>query len=66
MAQALELKLLDVHPDKTCHVIVAGKTKRIEIEEEMKKNPLMYNAYHTKENIKEIWLVGSRNGTKEA
>ena len=40
--KALDLKLLDVHPDKTGHVIIADDENRNQIEEELNKTPLKY------------------------
>ena len=45
-----------MHPDKTCHIILADKMKRKEIEDEIAKNPLMYKTHHIKEKNKEKWL----------
>ena len=50
--KALDLKLLDVHPDKTGHVIIADDENRNKIEEELNKTPLKYNQYVIKQRKK--------------
>ena len=56
MNKALELKLLDAHPDKTGHVIIADKKRREEIEQQLKVNPLKYKNHLIKEKTKEKYL----------
>ena len=61
MLQVMELKLLDVHPDKTGFMVVAGKENRNKIEEDLKKNPLKYKNQILKQKSHEKWLGDTKH-----
>ena len=56
MEQVIESKLLDLHIDKTCHLIFANKENRNRIKQEIDKNPLIYKGNKIEEKQSEKWL----------
>ena len=51
----MDLKLLEVHPDKCCHLILEHKNVN-NIRNEIEQNPLKYKSSTIKEKNKEKWL----------
>ena len=62
------LKQLEVHPDKTCQVIIADDKTLNEIRGEMIKDPVIYKGHIIKEKQNEKWLgdIFSSNGLEQS
>ena len=48
LSQMLELKGLDCHPTKTTFITIGTKNYRQEIEEELKRKPIIFRSFHRK------------------
>ena len=52
----MKSKLLEIHPDKSCYLLVADKTNYELIQNEINDNPFVYHDFHIKQKSQEKWL----------
>ena len=45
MEAVMKSKQLEVHPDKTCHMVIGTSQSQTEVTAEIKKNPLIYDTF---------------------
>ena len=56
LCQMTNIKQLNMHPDKTIHMIMGQKNNVIKVRNEIKENPLIFDNFEMKEKDKEKWL----------
>ena len=52
----METKLLDLHPDKSCYILIGNKRSTLEISQELKQYPLTLYGKDMKEKVSEKYL----------
>ena len=52
----MKTKQLEIHPDKSCYLLTAGKENYRKIQEEIDKNPLTYDNFVIKKKLQQKWL----------
>ena len=52
----MKSKLLEIHPDKSCYLLLANKTNYDLVQKEISDNPFVYHNFDIKQKSQEKWL----------
>ena len=49
-------KQLEMHPDKTCFIVIGKREQILKIEKEIEQSPILFGNFETKKKMNEKWL----------